>query len=193
MVAALGPITTRFGMASKLVNAFCKVSTVVNAVWLLWRFCAGCWAMKVRAEVITYEDFRGFRLPAVRAAREPREDDAQSVGVPSARRFWRLPVALHGLDIQFCDGFSRVAVGGSANELTTLFDRLGSGGVVSGQRDLVASLRPVATAFGIVAERGDATWSRRLALSRQDLARVCGWLEGHMVTIDKLSLTLVYQ
>ncbi|MQM18826.1 hypothetical protein Taro_051823 [Colocasia esculenta] len=42
--------------------------------------------------------FKGFKHGVcperdfVRAAREPREDDAQSVGVPSARRFWRLPV-----------------------------------------------------------------------------------------------------
>ncbi|MQM00049.1 hypothetical protein Taro_032779, partial [Colocasia esculenta] len=39
--------------------------------------------------------FRRSRLPAVRAAREPREDDARSVGVPSARRFWRLPAGLN--------------------------------------------------------------------------------------------------
>ncbi|MQM19714.1 hypothetical protein Taro_052725 [Colocasia esculenta] len=38
------------------------------------------------------EVFRRFWLPAVHAAWEPREDDVRSVGVPSARRFWRLPV-----------------------------------------------------------------------------------------------------
>ncbi|MQM03704.1 hypothetical protein Taro_036493 [Colocasia esculenta] len=32
--------------------------------------------------------FGGFRLRMARAAREPREDDARSVGVPSARRLW---------------------------------------------------------------------------------------------------------
>ncbi|MQM23328.1 hypothetical protein Taro_056392, partial [Colocasia esculenta] len=67
------------------------------------------------------------------------------------------------------------------------FDWLGSGGIVSGRRDLVASLRPVATAFGIASERADAIWSRRLALPRQ------GWLDGHRVTDDKPFLTLVYR
>ncbi|MQM13163.1 hypothetical protein Taro_046085 [Colocasia esculenta] len=31
----------------------------------------------------------GFWFRMARAAWEPREDDARSVGVPSARRFWR--------------------------------------------------------------------------------------------------------
>ncbi|MQM14940.1 hypothetical protein Taro_047878, partial [Colocasia esculenta] len=31
----------------------------------------------------------GFDIVKARAAREPREDDARSVGVPSVRRFWR--------------------------------------------------------------------------------------------------------
>ncbi|MQL95897.1 hypothetical protein Taro_028564 [Colocasia esculenta] len=41
-------------------------------------------------------DFGGFRLPADRAAWEPREDDARSVDVPSARRFWRASVSSAG-------------------------------------------------------------------------------------------------
>ncbi|MQM00505.1 hypothetical protein Taro_033238 [Colocasia esculenta] len=40
------------------------------------------------AVVPSMEVFRRFQLPAVRAVLEPREDDAQSVGVPSTRRFW---------------------------------------------------------------------------------------------------------
>ncbi|MQL94474.1 hypothetical protein Taro_027125, partial [Colocasia esculenta] len=32
--------------------------------------------------------FDGFRLRMARAAREPREDDARSVGMPSTRRLW---------------------------------------------------------------------------------------------------------
>ncbi|MQL77297.1 hypothetical protein Taro_009704 [Colocasia esculenta] len=43
--------------------------------------------------------FRRFRLPAVHAAREAREDDARSMGVPSARMFWRLLVGLHGMSV----------------------------------------------------------------------------------------------
>ncbi|MQM11843.1 hypothetical protein Taro_044754 [Colocasia esculenta] len=46
------------------------------------------------AAVASPVDFWRFRLPTVRAAREPREDDARNMGVPSARRFWRLPVGI---------------------------------------------------------------------------------------------------
>ncbi|MQL88195.1 hypothetical protein Taro_020754 [Colocasia esculenta] len=50
MVATLVPVATRFGMASKLVDAFCKATTVFDMFWLLWWFYVGCWAMKVLAD-----------------------------------------------------------------------------------------------------------------------------------------------
>ncbi|MQM17761.1 hypothetical protein Taro_050737 [Colocasia esculenta] len=48
------------------------------------------------AVVPSMEVFRRFQLSVVCAAREPREDDARSVGVPSTRRFWRVSTSSAG-------------------------------------------------------------------------------------------------
>ncbi|MQL96606.1 hypothetical protein Taro_029284 [Colocasia esculenta] len=72
------------------------------------------------------------------------------------------------------------------------FDRFGSSGIVSGRCNLVALLRPVATAFSVVSRRASVIWSRHLALTREVCVCVgVDWLGGHMLTVDKLSLTLV--
>ncbi|MQM16852.1 hypothetical protein Taro_049813 [Colocasia esculenta] len=52
----------------------------------------------------------GFRLRMARAAWEPREDDARSVGVPSARRLWGVLRRLLPVVACVCDSLVKVVI-----------------------------------------------------------------------------------